>query len=325
MEVNYVGTAGRKLFRAESVNRVPGARLPEGACVTDTFGRKLCSQVDSNLASSDIEINPVRRLNPNYGRLRVWENSVNSIYHGLQFSVKKRMSHGLQVGGNYTYSHSIDGGSTWHGGATTANGFAASDAFTTDLTRPQLDRGNSIFEIRQRLTFNYVWEMPFMRNRHGIVAGVLGGWQWNGIWSFQTGAHWTPFRGRGGAGSKLEALVPGACSAPTFDPSNCVNIRADYNLDGEANDRPNALANRSMLPALSGQTDSIFRALPGLRGESRPKHLYRSQLLCRRHFNLQDIRVADRLQCSVGPKPSMSSTIQLFNSAELSDLPAEIT
>ena len=61
MEVNYVGTAGRKLFRAQSVNRVPGARLPEGTCVTDTFGRKLCSQVDSNLASNGIEINPVGR------------------------------------------------------------------------------------------------------------------------------------------------------------------------------------------------------------------------------------------------------------------------
>jgi outer membrane receptor protein involved in Fe transport len=50
VEVNYVGTAGRKLFRAESVNRVPGARLPEGTCVTDTFGRKLCSQVDAEPA-----------------------------------------------------------------------------------------------------------------------------------------------------------------------------------------------------------------------------------------------------------------------------------
>jgi hypothetical protein len=50
-----------------------------------------------------------------------------------------------------------------------------------------------------------------------------------------------PFSGFGG--SKLGALVPGACDAPTFDPSNCVNIRADYNLDGESNDRPNAIAN----------------------------------------------------------------------------------
>ena len=245
VEANYVGTAGRKLFRAESVNRIPGARLPEGTCVTDTFGQKLCSQVNSNLASNGIEINPAGRLNPNYGRLRVWENSVNSIYHGLQLSVKKKMSHGLQVGGNYTYSHSIDGGSTWHNSQATANGFAAGDGFTTDLTRPQLDRGNSIFDIRHRLTFNYVWQIPFMRNRHGIVAAALADWQWNGIWSFQTGAHWTPFKGGPFSSSKLVAIDPNgvACDAPTFDPSKCINIRSDYNLDGEANDRPNAIAN----------------------------------------------------------------------------------
>ncbi len=243
LEVNYVGTAGRKLFRAESVNRIPGARLPEGTCVTDTFGRKLCSQVNSNLAGNHLEINPAGRLNPNYGRLRVWQNSVNSIYQGLQISVKKKMSHGFQVGGNYTYSHSIDGGSTWHSGQTTANGFGAGDSFTTDLTRPQLDRGNSTFDIRQRFTFNYVWEIPFFLNRHRTLSPLLAGWQWNGIWSLQTGAHWEPFRGGFGSSSKLVPLTPGACDAPTFDPSNCVNIRADYNLDGEPNDRPSAIAN----------------------------------------------------------------------------------
>ena len=32
VEINYVGTAGRNLFRAENVNRIPGGRLPEGTC-----------------------------------------------------------------------------------------------------------------------------------------------------------------------------------------------------------------------------------------------------------------------------------------------------
>ena len=32
-------------------------------------------------------------------------------------------------------------------------------------------------------------------------------------------------------------------SAATFDSQNCVNVGADYNLDGVANDRPNAIAN----------------------------------------------------------------------------------
>ena len=116
VQLNYVGTAGHKLFRAEAVNRIPGARLPEGTCVTDTFGRKLCSQVNTSEDANGFVINPVGRLNPNQGFLRVWENAGNSIYHGLQLSVQKRMSHGLQIAGNYTWSHAIDSGSTWHNG-----------------------------------------------------------------------------------------------------------------------------------------------------------------------------------------------------------------
>lgn len=239
VETNYVGTAGRKLIRAESVNRVPGARLPEGTCVLDNFGRKLCSQVNTNLAPNGEVLNFTGWLNPNYGHLRVFENAANSIYHGLQLSVRKKLSRGLQFRANYTYSHAIDSGSAWHNGATSANGFAAGDAFTTDVTLPGLDRGNSTFDIRHRLTLVYVWEIPFLQARHGVLGATLGGWQVNGIWSFQSGAHWTPFRGGAFAGSNLQ----GSCTPPDFDPTQCLNVGADYNLDGEANDRPNAVAN----------------------------------------------------------------------------------
>lgn len=61
-----------------------------------------------------------------------------------------------------------------------------------------------------------------------------------GIWTFQSGVHWTPTNVRP---ANLNELVPGACAAPTFDPANCVNIGGDYNLDGLANQRPNEIAN----------------------------------------------------------------------------------
>lgn len=35
------------------------------------------------------------------------------------------------------------------------------DAFLTDSTLPQLDRGNSVFDIRHRFSVNYVWDVPF--------------------------------------------------------------------------------------------------------------------------------------------------------------------
>ncbi len=72
---------------------------------------------------------------------------------------------------DYTYRHSIDNGSTWHGGATTANGAAGGEGFTAIIMRG-LDRGNSIYDIRHRLVVNYVWQLP-RQNLKGAAARSL--------------------------------------------------------------------------------------------------------------------------------------------------------
>ena len=117
--------------------------------------------------------------------MRNWQNAVNGAYNGLQASLKKQMGHGLLFNVSYTYSHSIDEGSTWHSGATTASGGAGGDGYSTDQAIPGLDRGNSVFDIRQRLVLNYVYQLPG-KNLHGFAGAVLGGWQYSGIWAMQT-------------------------------------------------------------------------------------------------------------------------------------------
>jgi len=204
--VNYVGTQGRKLFRAENANRFPGIALPAGT-VVDVQGRTL-----TGLGR--------RFLNPNYGRLRVWENVSKSWYNSLQVSVRRPVGTQLVFAVDYAWSHSIDTGSTWHSGATTANGAAAGEGFSLDQTRPELDRGNSIFDIRHRLTFSYTWQLPWFKAQQGLIGHILGGWQYNGIWAFQSGAHWDPY-----------------CNAGSF---------CDFNKDGERNDRPDGTHGNSV-------------------------------------------------------------------------------
>jgi hypothetical protein len=237
LEANYVGTAGHKVFRAENTNRIAGGRLPAGACVTDNLGRNLCSAVTPE--------NPAGRLNPNFGVLRTWENVVNSNYSALQLSLKKQTTRGMSFNVNYTWSHAIDDGSTWHSGGTSSNGAGAGEGYTTDAALPGLDRGNSIFDVRQRLVANYVLELPWYKSQQRFIGHVLGGWQYNGIISWQSGAHWEPWS------SAQRVLtdftdpanpVPG-CTAATVAAGNCRNTGGDYNLDGQKNDRPNALAN----------------------------------------------------------------------------------
>jgi len=229
LEVNYVGTQGRRLFRAEQGNRLPGIRCSavpltsagkpnpnfcpgkdgltgtaDDGTAVDTFGRTLTG-LDR------------RFLNPNYGRLRIWDNVSKSWYHGLQVTVKQQATRGLVFNVNYAYSHSIDTGSDWHSGATSANGSAAGDGYSLDPTQPQLDRGNSTFDIRHRISFNYVYELPWMKEQKGFAGHVLGGWQYQGLWALQSGAHFTPYCAVG---------------------NNC-----DFNYDGERNDRPDAAVN----------------------------------------------------------------------------------
>jgi len=38
------------------------------------------------------------------------------------------------------------------------------------VTKPGLDKGNSTFDVRHRLTFNYVWEIPFMKAQKGFAG-----------------------------------------------------------------------------------------------------------------------------------------------------------
>jgi hypothetical protein len=206
LEVNYVGTLGRRLFRAEQGNRLPGIRLPAGTTAVDSFGRTL-----TGLGR--------RFLNPNYGNLRIWDNVSKSWYNGLQVGLRHQATRGLVFNANYTWSHSIDTGSDWHSGATSANGSAAGDGYSLDPTKPGLDRGNSTFDIRHRLSVNWVYEFPWMKAQKGLMGHILGGWQYNGLVAWQTGAHWTPYCASGN--------------------------RCDFNFDGTRNDRPDVLVGSS--------------------------------------------------------------------------------
>jgi hypothetical protein len=203
LKVSWVGTFGHKLYRSEDINRVFGG-IDTGSGVGPTPLTGQCAAVGV-----------AYRINCLFGRLRTWENSVNSNYDGLQVVFDKRMSHGVEWHANYVWSHSMDERSTWHSGATTANG--AAEGFSMDQALPGLDYGNSTFDMRHSFTNSFVWQLPWLQNQRGVVGHVLGGWSLNNILSWHGGFPWTPY-----------------CSDSSFPSSLC-----DYNQDGVSNDRPN--------------------------------------------------------------------------------------
>src|SRR6185295_19046555 len=115
----------------------------------------------------------------------------NSIYHSFQLRVEKRFSNGLQFLASYTNQKSIDDSSVGGGGLTWLGGSLSN--VLQDPNNRRLDRSLSQFDISQILQFSYVYALPIGRGRaigrnmHPALDAVIGGWQTNGIWRFDTG------------------------------------------------------------------------------------------------------------------------------------------
>ena len=140
-------------------------------------------------------------------------------YHALQFSATKRLSHGLSGLLSYTFGHSVDTvGQSFGGGA--------DGPLPQDPRNRLADRGNSPFDIRHRLTIAWNYALPFGEGQRwlsgrGPAGYVLGGWQVNGINTFQTGLPFTPTLSaptvNTGTGSRPDRIGDGTLSNPTVD------------------------------------------------------------------------------------------------------------
>ena len=96
----------------------------------------------------------------------------NSNYNALEMMVQKRFSHGLQFQAAYTFSRSIDDGSTFEE--------------TLDPFNYRASRGLSLFNSKQRFVISYDWELP-VRKYSGFAGKVLDDWEVSGITQFQSG------------------------------------------------------------------------------------------------------------------------------------------
>ena len=256
-EANYVGTAGHKLFRAQQINRQRGGRLPAGFCQSD-----LLAGGDSSICGDG-----TGRANNNYGTMRFWENAVNSNYNALQLQLTRRMSGGFALTSGYTWGHSIDGGSDWHSSATSVNGAAAGDGYSFDIANQGLDRGHSTFDIRHRFTISGVWELPWHKNQQGFAGHVLGGWQFNNVWVFQSGAHWTPYDPNArslrcfiGGVNSYSANSGGGASNCLADGGTVLNTGRDFNLDRQANDRLDPVGSNTIAATKDQYANGYFGA-----------------------------------------------------------------
>jgi hypothetical protein len=159
----------------------------------------------NQLQPGTIQANP--GVNPNalrpylgYGPIGIAENSGRSQYHGLQVSVQRRVADGLHAGVGYTFSRTMDNSSTLTD--VLPNTYDDSAYWgISDLDRPHV------------LIANWIYELPFLRERSGWASRALGHWEITGVYQFQSGSPFSvrsndDFAGVGpGSGSQFWNLV----------------------------------------------------------------------------------------------------------------------
>jgi hypothetical protein len=109
---------------------------------------------------------------PVFSSIFAEDTVANSDYNALEAMLEKRFSGGLQFQAAYTYSKSLDDGSTFE---ETLNPF-----------NPKLSRALSLFNSAQRFVISYNWEIPGTE-RKDWVSKLVNDWSVSGITQFQSG------------------------------------------------------------------------------------------------------------------------------------------
>jgi hypothetical protein len=174
LEVAYVGTRGRNLFRNIRINQ---ARLasPQYPITNVVTGQVIITNTPTNALPRA----PYQGVD--IAGFQQFQNSADSTYNSLQISLTRRLSQGLQLLASYTYSKSIDNASGQNGldtHITLGNQFD-----------PNANRGVSDFDRTHRLVVSFLWDLPRPAFAERSTAGRLlfSDWQIAGITTAMSG------------------------------------------------------------------------------------------------------------------------------------------
>ncbi len=150
LTIAYVGNKGTRLYNIRDINQNVFAN---DTAEDEQSGRPFVTQF------------------PTLSNIYQLANGADSIYHGLQVTLRQNTSKGVYFVAGYTWAHAID----------TSGGnrqFNIQNSYD-----PAAERSNSDSDIRNRFTFAMTYDLP---SRSGF-AQLLQGWHVNGIFTAQGG------------------------------------------------------------------------------------------------------------------------------------------
>jgi hypothetical protein len=130
------------------------------------------------------------RLSQQYTNMNFRGSGGFNQYNGLNIRLQSNnlFNKGLYFNANYTWSHAIDDlSSTFAEGGNGNNQLGY-----TDPWYPQLDKGNSEYDIRHRFVFSGTWNLPWGNEASsGWLRQIVGGWSFSPIYTIRTGSNFS--------------------------------------------------------------------------------------------------------------------------------------
>lgn len=186
-DIAYVGNHGTDLPTGRNLNATPNQYLSTSstrdqanadflsAAVPNPFVNLMPVTAGGAFRSATIARERLLRPYPHFDAVNTTTNEGWSWYHSLQTGLQKRFSAGYTIGVNYTFSRFTE----------------ATEFLNAGDAEPW--EGISSQDAPHRLSVNGILELPFGRERRfgsGVspaVNALIGGWQVQGIFSFQSG------------------------------------------------------------------------------------------------------------------------------------------
>jgi hypothetical protein len=211
LTVGYVGELARHLINVVDGDPITpaghAACLADPACIGSDYTSNGVYKVNANqgarnqqhlvypehTALADITSPVDPGGNPWY--LGVGEQTSEGVssYNSLQVQLQKAPTHGLSFNISYTYSHSLDNASGLESSGFNGRGYNSYPGFS------YLSYGNSDFDVRQRLSYLVIYQVPvFQFVKHNFaLREALSGWTLSGYGAIESGFPVTLYEGTG--------------------------------------------------------------------------------------------------------------------------------
>ncbi len=119
-----------------------------------------------------------------FGSIKMSTDGANAHYNGLQVDLNSQIKRDLSLRVFYTLSRSIDSSNQTNGGGGGGDLVSVSNPYAGW----SYDLGRSGYDRLHNLSFNFIYDLPFMRHSSNAFARMLvGGWELSGIVSIESG------------------------------------------------------------------------------------------------------------------------------------------